>query len=228
MNLDQAQPRAWYEVWRQALIRPSVAGYRQIVSIPGATALRGFLWTAVSMAVAYAIGALLLAVLSLILLRIGVDDTQIVLLRILDGLFPAVIWTILPVELFAMVSLAVSTLIAHYAARAFGGTGTYDQLVYATAAYAAPLSLISVVLIAVPVLGLVLLLGLSFYAMALNAMVLKAVYALENWRALAANAISQTLVFMIATVIVTLLLPVLAPLVQDILGEVAQELQLGP
>jgi hypothetical protein len=85
----------------------------------------------------------------------------------------------------AVVFLIISVGLQHLVARAIGGKGIFDDLVYASAAFAAPLSLISAALGMVPLLGCFSIF-LGLYALGLSVIAIKAVHRLDTGRAIIA------------------------------------------
>jgi hypothetical protein len=83
--------------------------------------------------------------------------------------------------LFYVLFFALGVAIVQWIAKLFGGTGTYDKLLYAFAAITVPFTIVSslfLLLSAIPYVGIctgVISFGLSIYVLVLNLMAVKAV-----------------------------------------------------
>lgn len=124
-ELGQGPGRKWYEIWWYVLTHPSANTFREILREPGANATRGFIWVAVTSLISSIISSILGAVFS----PTGFDPLTF-----------ACSFIFVPVA--AIIGLAVAAAIFHFVARLFGGTGTWERLVYAFASFTAPFSLI--------------------------------------------------------------------------------------
>jgi hypothetical protein len=91
--------------------------------------------------------------------------------------------------LASLLVFAVGTTLIQLLARALGGTGTYDQLTYATAAYGAPLILLGTPLSAMPYGGLFNI-ALGLYQLALLMVAVRAIHRLSWGKAAIPSAIA--------------------------------------
>jgi hypothetical protein len=83
--------------------------------------------------------------------------------------------------------IVVGTIIVvglqHLVARALGGQGVFDDMIYSYASFSAPISLITSAMGMIPLVGC-LSLFVVFYALALNVIAVKAVHRLDTGRAI--------------------------------------------
>lgn len=120
-----APSRKWYEIWWYVLTHPSAQTFREISREPGASVGRAFLWVVVTSLISSVIGSILGAVF---------NPTRI-------DVF-AFVCSFITVPVFAILGLAISGAIYHFVARLFGGTGSWERLVYSFATFLAPFALV--------------------------------------------------------------------------------------
>ena len=130
-----------------------------------------------------------------------------------------------------VVFFAIGVAIVQWVAKLFGGAGTYDKTLYAYAAIAVPVTVVSslfALLGAIPYAGLCLSLlsfGLSIYAIVLQIMALKAVNRFGWGQAIGAVLLPGFLVLFICACVVGASLALLGPVIGDVFGDVLQGLQ---
>ena len=164
-SVDQGLSLSWSETWIKALTQPSVETFEEIICDPNASNRRAYNWVFVSALISYIVAMLVVAVT-------GVSMTGSV-----EGAGFNVLTLICcaPVGgLLAVLGLAISAGITQTVASMLCGTGSYDKLVYANAAYIAPLSLVSGLLSYIPIIRF-LTVPLGLYGIVLNVMAVKAV-----------------------------------------------------
>jgi uncharacterized membrane protein len=197
----------WFAAWRAALTRPSVATYTDLLLDPRASLGRAVAWLFVSTLLAYLMGLALQTLLfpSVLgeILREAGDVAPGVLLAFSLACTPFV------------AASAIATYLAgfglvHFIASALGSQGSYTQVVYAHAAYLAPLGMLTTVLGMIPLINC-LTLPLALYSFGLQLMALKASTRLSWGRVLAVLGILALLVTLLAVV---LTLGLLAPEVE--------------
>lgn len=114
----------------------------------------------------------------------------------------------------SVLSLIINAAVTQFIARLLGGTGTYSQLVYAFAAYTAPITIVSSILgvlgAALPVLGFIFSPLLGIYSLVLNVMAVKAVNQFSWGKAILTSVIIFVLVLIIVSVIVGVVIAILA------------------
>ncbi len=169
----------FFQVWREALLRPSAATFDTLLDDPQVSITRALLWiaaaTGLSTALQVSLGALFQAVL-------GTDSSFYTLFNFLFddvsegqtlglGLLCAV-----PVGmLLAVMVVLVGGAILHGISRLFGGDGTLEDLIYLMAAYTAPISLVNGVLSPLPYIGL-LSFFTTLYSFGLQVLAVKTVH----------------------------------------------------
>ena len=185
---------SWIDVWIKAATRPVVATFEAIAKDLNRTSTRAYGWVFVA---------------SVIGIVVQVVAVQLAASSLLPGTL--LMCGLLPlVPFFLVLGLAIGGGITHGLARRLGGSGTYSQLIYAYAAYSAPLVLIGTVLGALPAPLLVsLYFGLIIYGLVLEVVALKAVHQIGWARAIAAGSGFLVLILGVAFVV---LLIVLSPL----------------
>lgn len=155
---------SWFETWIKALTRPSVAAYEEIISDPNAGPKRAVIW---------------IIAISLIGLFIPIIGDSLVGTGRIRSIYQAnglIFWVSLlytPVVVLIQVVLPVG--ISQLIAALLGGSGTFSELIYANAAYLAPLILITYLLIGIPY-AFFLILPIALYAGFLYVTALKAVH----------------------------------------------------
>jgi hypothetical protein len=160
------------ETWIQALTSPTEETYTKIAKDPGASFGKAILW----IFLAGLVGSLISGVLT------SVFDTSFVPFG--EELFPGTTFyerdfgaTILgsPVAgIFLVIESLIGTGIIYVVSKMLGGIGTYERLFYTSAAYLAPLGLVTSVLGRIPIIRY-LSLVLIIYLLVLNVIANKAV-----------------------------------------------------
>ena len=194
----------WFEAWRAALTRPSVATYTDLLLDPRAGLGRAVAWLFVSALLAYLIGMALQSllfpsVLAEVIREAG--ETAPAGLWSTPGALLALSLACMPfIAAFAVASYLAGFGLVHFVASALGSQGSYTQLVYAHAAYIAPLGMLTTVLGMVPLVNC-LTLPLALYGFSLQLMALKASTRLSWGRVLAVLAILALFVILLAVVL---------------------------
>ena len=165
-------PLSWTETWIKAVTRPSVTTYEEIVNDPAASSGRAYAWVFITALIGYGF-----TVISQQLVNIALDSaTRGREAPTGAGPFLLVLFCGVPIlSLLSVLGLMFGAGVTNLIASILGGTGTYSKLVYAFAAYYAPLTLISSVLNAIPFINY-LAFPLGLYAIALNLIAIKAVH----------------------------------------------------
>ncbi len=176
-----SEGRGWlapFGVWLTALFHPTPKAYEQLLSAERVT-LRSAYWSLFSVA-----------------LGTGIIATSVIR-QANKGWF----WSggALPFAVFELAIFAVSTGILFGVARLLGGTGSYTQFIYISAAITAPLFLIATLLgLWLPTGSgqmLLWILPLSMYASILSAVAVKAVHKFSWARAILTVVLPGTLVY---------------------------------
>lgn len=182
---EPAGVSAWFSTWMDAITKPNEQTYAALAERPDAqTNNRAFLWIFLAGTVAAIISGILQAILQ----AAGFAPQLPGLSQFAGNASRSVVGSLGIALCTAPISGAIATLffaifvgIVQWAAKMFGGTGTFSRLAYTMAAIYVPISLVSSVIAPFSTLGaaaycagpLSLLLGL--YALALNVMAVKGV-----------------------------------------------------
>ena len=124
--------------------------------------------------------------------------------------------------------------IIQWIAKLFGGTGTYEKLLYAFAAITVPFTIVSslfVLLSVIPFVGIcigVISFGVSIYVIVLEVMALKAVNRFGWGQAAGSLFLPGCVVFIICACVVIGGLAVMGPVIGNVFKNVNQGLQSVP
>ena len=140
----------------------------QLLLDPNATPGTAYKWMAIAGLVTYGIAGLV-AMFLLGILGGGMFGLM------LGGLAPYCLLGAVIVPLVSVLGLMINAGLAHVAASAMGGTGTYDELAYAYATFQAPLALITAVLSVIPCVQYVSY-AIGLYILVLNVLAVQAVH----------------------------------------------------
>jgi hypothetical protein len=146
-----------FQIWTRALTKPSEFTYADLAASPRAKATTAFLWMFVASLIQFFLSAIVQRQMMSNFQRYGLNIGQ---LGNTGGIGAILISMICVAPILAALStlmFAIMTGIMQWLARMFGGTGTYDQLAYALAAIAAPLTILAGILglfSAIPYAGL--------------------------------------------------------------------------
>jgi len=218
-------PLSWVETWIKALTQPRVEAYEQIANDPEASVTRASLWVFLSTLVALFIGLPLSLVVNPSLLdqvkqlNLGSSDTA--------GALAAAAGIMLCMVPFAgvlaVLGLMFSTAIIQLVARLFGGEGSFSQLFYTFAAFTTPITPISMLISAIP---LVNCLGIfvSIYTIVLQVIAIKAVNRFGWGAAVGALFLPGLVVFAVICCAGIAAASVLGPAFQEAL----QQMQFAP
>ncbi len=201
----------FYDVWNTALRRPSVEAYERLLEDPKANLSRAVVW----LLVVGAISSVLSAVSQLIWVRLMSSGALSQLAApgqtlpselALPGLsMAALLACAVPAGAIGMVlgQLLYFGLV-HFTASAFGGQGTFGRMVYANAAYYAPVTLLSSLLALIPCAAC-LAVPLGVYSIALQFIAVKAATRL-GWGGTIGSILIVLFLFILVTVVLALLL----------------------
>jgi hypothetical protein len=177
----EARNDSVFQIWTRALTKPSEFTYADLAASPRAKATTAYLWMFVA--------ALIQFLLSTLVQKQMLNNFQLYGLNMdqfgnRGGIGAILIGLVCVAPVLAALStlvFAIMTAIMQWLAKMFGGTGTYDQLAYALAAIAAPLTILSGILglfSAIPYAGICFgLLGflVAIYVLVLQLMAIKGV-----------------------------------------------------
>jgi hypothetical protein len=173
------QMLTWVEVWKLVLTEPTEASFETILADPQASANRAYTWIFITGLIGGVLNVGAQSIWGSAFRNLFSANNRV-------NLTPICGVICVPVgAALAVVFLIISVGLQHLVARAIGGKGIFDDLIYASAAFAAPLSLISSALGMIPLLGC-LGIFLAFYGLGLSVIAVKAVHRLDTGRAILA------------------------------------------
>ncbi len=214
MSQEYSRPVAaalsWSEAWIGAITRPSVETYERIANDPTASSGRAFTWVAVAGVIGY-----IIQIGGLLLLGGGMVQMGSVFITLLCGALIAVVGAVIGLIIVAGITQAI--------AGALGGTGSFEKLAYAIAAYSAPMSIITAVIYLIPCVNLALLL-LAIYGIVLNVIAVKAVNQFGWGEAIASSVIILVGICILAAVVVIVILALLGPAIGNIFSNIVNAL----
>jgi len=185
LSAAESAPSPWYAVWATALTRPNLASYEALASQPQASLSRASLWVFLSATLAGLISlAVTLAFPSLSPFPTGATE------GLSGSSAPYLVLLCMAPFLGAMavLGLYISAGISHVIARALGGIGEFRQLAFVMAAYTSPISIVSSIMGAIPLVNL-LVLPITLFTIYLNILAIKAVHRFSWGRAVVSSVL---------------------------------------
>lgn len=170
-----------FQIWTRALTKPSEFTYADLAASPRARASTAYLWMFIASLIQFFLSALVQRQMMNNLQQYGFDINQFGPRGGFGAILVGLICVAPVLAAFSTLVFAIMTAIMQWLAKMFGGTGTYDQLAYALAAIAAPLTILSGILglfSAIPYAGICFgLLGfvVAIYILVLQLMAIKGV-----------------------------------------------------
>jgi hypothetical protein len=170
-----------FQIWMRALTKPSAFTYADLAASPRATATTAYLWMFVASLIQFFLSTLVQRQMMNNFRLYGLDMGQFGNRGGIGAILVSLICIAPILAALSTLMFAIITAIMQWLARMFGGTGTYDQLAYALAAIAAPLTILSGILSlfgAIPYAGLCFgLVGflVGIYILVLQLMAIKGV-----------------------------------------------------
>lgn len=208
---------SWSEVWVEALTKPSVETYEDIVADPGASASKAYTWVLIAAFISYVVTIIFSFFLNSIL---GVTGLQ--QFSMLEGITSSilVVMCCAPVlSILAVLGLVINAGISQFVAGILGGTGTYNELAYAFGAYLAPLTLITGVLGAIPYLNC-LSIFVALYGIVLNVIAIKAVNKFDWASAIISSVVVVVGIIAVVGCVVLTFLSLLGPAIGDVFSNI--------
>jgi hypothetical protein len=169
----------WFEVWRLVITEPKEESFETVLDDPQASANRAYTWIFITGLIGGVLNVGAQSIWGSIFGNMfNTNNNNNFNFTPICGVLCVPVWAAL-----AVVFLIITVGIQHLVARAVGGKGIFDDLIYAYAAFAAPVTLIGSGLGLVPLLGCFSIF-LGIYALALNVIAVKAVHRLDTGRAI--------------------------------------------
>lgn len=217
-----AAPEPFYKVWLKAVTKPNEQTYAEIANSSGASPTKAYLWLAISYIFTFFVSMLVFSFSS----SSQYGDFG-------EALGGSVIALICGAPIGAVIGLLIYALevaIVQWVAKLFKGTGSYNQLIYAFAAFTAPLTLVSGVLSAfslIPFIGLcfsIISIGIGLYSIFLMITAVKGVNKF-GWGEAAGSVLLPGLVLIFVCGCLTIgILMLLGPVIGDVFSTINQSL----
>lgn len=232
-------PAGWLPVWIKAVTKPNEQTFVEITEQPDMNARTAYIWVFI----AGTISGIFQAILQAIYVATGTtpqlppipgleqfsqsgggDAGGIGITLLLTLCFSPVVGVI------SVIFFAIGTAIVQWIAKLFGGTGTYEKLLYAIAAITVPFTLVSSLLSlfsAIPYIGAcfgILSLGLGIYAIVLQVMAVKGINRFGWGQAAGSVFIPGCVVFILIACLVIGGLMLLGPAIGSVFEQINQSL----
>lgn len=191
------------DVWATVLTAQDEKSYADILKDPEMGLGRAFTWTAISGIVAALAVPLQLMFNPQIVQLLDMPEFQNAFGSIESASAMLIITGIAVIisPIGSVINLALGGGLMHLIAMAFGGGGNYTRTVYAVAAFLAPMTIITSLLAAIPLIGQCLTFPLGIYNLVLNVRALKAAHDLSNGAAIGVIFAPLILVFVFACLV---------------------------
>ena len=232
-------PAGWFPVWIKAVTQPKEQTFVDITEHPDAKSRTAYIW----IFIAGTLSAIIQAFASAIRIGAGVGS-QFQQIPGLEQYLPqstggggsigtALIGGLCAspfVGLLSIVFFAIGVAIVQWIAKLFGGTGTYEKLLYAFAAISVPFTLVSslfALLSAIPFVGIctgIISIGLGFYALFLQIMAVKAVNRFGWGQAAGSVLLPFVVIVFVCGCIVAAGLAALGPVIGNVFKNINQGL----
>ncbi len=222
MSQQFGQPyssRSWNETWISALTQPSEATYQAIAGDVNATMNRAYAWVAASSVVSY----LLLIIVQICVITATSSGRSSNIGTVLGATFASALCGIPFALVGSIVGFAIITGLSHLIAKALGGTGNYNQLSFAVAAYSAPLGIITSVISIIPIVSC-LSIVIGVYGIVLNVIAIKAVHRFGWDKAILSSVVILVLLVVLVACVVIVLLALLGPAMGNVFSNIIRSL----
>jgi len=218
--------RPFYQLWIDAVTKPTVPSYEGIAAEPDASLGNAALWLFIAMLVgsvlsaliALPFGANIASQLAPLLDNVPAESRD-ALRTILGGTGGGGIFGLVcgaPIgAVFGFVFYFIGTAIQSWIARLFGGTGAFEKFFFVNAAFYAPIFLVTSFISNIPLINC-LTIFVSLYALYLNFVSLQAVHKLTSGKAVMVILIPLLVACFLVACILFVGLAVLAPVINNV------------
>jgi len=230
-------PAGWIPVWIKAVTKPSEQTFIEITESVDATLRTAFIWVFIAGTISGIAQALVRGIygftgggpqfpgLEQYMPSSGGGDAGSAVTSLVISLCLSPLVGVLSIVFFA-----IGVAVTQWIAKLFGGVGTFEKLAYASAAISVPFTLVSAVLTligAIPFIGIcggIVSLLLSFYALYLQIMAVKAVNRF-SWGAAAGSVLIPAVVIaLVCGCLVAGSLMLLGPAIGNVFSGINQSL----
>lgn len=230
-DLDAPVTQGAFPVWSKVFTKPGEQTFLEITAHRDATARSAYIW----IFIAGTISGLINSVVRFVVAYAGLQQAATQYGGLpgspgaygLGGLLVAVCSA--PITgVFSVIGFAIGVSIVHATARFFEGQGSYDKLAYAFGAIAAPISLVSALLVPFSVIRMLvfctlpILLVLTIYSLYLQVAAIKAVHKLGWGESAGALFLPSILLVLLCGVAFFLLMRVAGPSLNEIMQQIQQ------
>lgn len=213
-------PMSAMETWIKALTQPREQAYLSIANDPGASIGKAILWLAGFGFVGGLITGIANAIFGTSIMRQFSDmysqygDMPFNPPQAAGGFFSIVSGSF--GGLFgAVIGALIFVGLVQLASKMLGGTGSFEKLFYASAAYSAPLGLVTSVLSAIPFVNLCLSPLLGIYGLVLSVIANKATHEYDTGKAVIAVLAPGLVVFILCCCVIFAFSALLVPVFQE-------------
>ena len=214
---------SWHEVWIRAILQPSVKTYKLIIHDRRASTNRAYSWIFISGTVGYLITTILeLASGNLFYSNVipALEPDA------MNGLSTVLLLCCAPIAgVGAVIGLAIQATLFQLIARLLGGTGSYASLLYALAAYYAPLSLVMSIIYAIPFINLVLAILAGFYSIVISIIATKAVNQFGWGKATATVVVIPIIIAGLTACGIIIILSIFGQAIGDVFSDIIRALE---
>ena len=219
----------WFNVWIKAITQPNEQTFVDITEHPDMSARTAYIWVFIAGTFSGIIQAIAQAISTATGLNAfsqipGLEQYFPQTSGVGGFAFGALVGGICAapfVGLLSVLFFALLVAIIQWIAKLFGGTGTYEKLLYAFAAISVPFTIVSSIFVlfsAIPYVGIctgVISFGLSIYALVLQVMAVKAVNRFGWGEAAGSVFIPGCVVFIICACVVGGSVALLLPMIKS-------------
>lgn len=236
-------PAGWFSIWLKAVTKPSEQTFVDITESPNANSKTAYIWVFIAGTLSGIIQAFAAAITAATgaaspLQQIpGLEQYIPQSTGGGGGVGAALIGGLCASPLAGLVSVvffALGVAIVQWIAKLFGGTGTYEKLLYAFAAISVPFTIVSSVLALlglIPFVGYctgVVSLGLGIYAFVLQVMAVKGVNRFGLGQAAGSVIIPGCVVFIICACVIAAGVMLFGSVIGNAFSDINQGLQFAP
>ncbi len=223
-------PAGWFSVWIKAVTQPKEQAFIDIAESPDARPNTAYLW----IFLAGTLSTIVTGIIQSVLMAAGLGQNSFGAGSAVGSSLIGVVCLSPFVGGLSVLFFALGVAIVQWIAKLFGGTGTYDKLVYPIAAISVPVSLVSMVITPLNIVPYInICTGLLSFAMGIYAIFLQitAVKAVNRfgWGQAAGSVLLPVfvIVFVCGCVVIGILM-LLGPMIGNVFNDINQGLQTVP
>ena len=224
-------PTGWVQTWIKAVTQPKEQTFIDISESPDAQTKTAYLWVFIASMLTFLISGVVNSIVQMILVGLGGQSGggQSIGNLLIPIVCISPIYGVIFVLFFAL-----GTAIVQWIAKLFGGTGTYNKLVYPVAAIYVPISLVSILLIrfnTIPFVGFCLIpisIAITLYFVFLQITAVKAVNRFGWGQAAGSVLLPGAVIVFVCGCIVAVGLMLMGPMIGNVFSSINQSLQFAP